>query len=1248
MNLTPNQLRAVTTTGGEILVSAGAGSGKTSVLARRCAHLVADAPQRCRIDQLLVVTFTESAAVEMRDRIGRVLRERLAATPADAWIRRQLLLLDLAPISTIHAFCRRTLARHYLAAGVDPGFSVMDEQESAALRDDVLDRLLRERRLGDGPLTEQYEQLLRLYAGGYDGSLKERIVDLHSFMESLPDPENWAAAVLAQYADAAADKLSVAWSRARSEHLQGRLTEHVAAGAQVVEEFAARPGAEPVVKPLHEYIAALTGELARLRAMTNDSAIDAVCGAIAQLPALKLPVRTKKVQSLPSDQLAGFDDSIAAARAWRDHFKSSLQECDAAHTAADWAEGLARVRPHLAALFDLTAAFREQFAAARQRLGRMDFADLERFTLRLLRSSPATVTALRAEYEHVLVDEYQDVNPLQDELLRCIARLAPTGEASNLFCVGDVKQSIYRFRMAEPELFVRRWQALESSGPSRGACIDLPDNFRSRPAVLAAVNRVMSRLMTADFGLVDYDERSKLRGGVSADVPEPPASPVELHLLLDRSSRADPDEAGNADAVAEDATDQSRLQSGESPHLDLERIEVEALQLADRMHALRAAEPSLAWRDMAVLLRSPGPRLDFLLNRLTSMGVPVFTDRGGGLFGVLAVRDLRAVLALLDNAQQDIPLAALLRSPFCTTVAGLHALPLSDGQLLRVRAHTRGVPFHAAVRAYAGAGPDVPLRDALRSVLDRIAAWRHAARCLTVPELISLIYRETAALDLDGGPAGADGRAVALLAIHDAARRFAGFARQGLHRFVRYLDEMEARDEELRSPPSPGAADVVRVMSIHQAKGLEFPFVFLIDAGRRFNLNDARQAVILDRRLGPALKAVDEDRWITYPTLAHRLASARIRDESRSEELRLLYVALTRAKRRLFIYGTAGRRAAAALERPQARPDGPLPLARRRSAATMLDWLADVVAAEPPSSPPLFQVFTHAADEVPAAQRPVAPLSTADGWMQRAARLEPLPKEWTPAIDDVVRERRAVERLSADYSAAPLTEVASVVAASELKRRWLQHADPELPAESITAQRRHAPTQGRIWRRPRFATDGAAPLPTERGTWTHLLLQHLDLSRPCDLHDLRAQLKALSERLRLAPDQLAAIDIESIAWFFTEPPGRELRDARDRLLRETPFVLSVSPHRYDPAAAARDGGDFLVVRGVIDCLYSTAEGWVVLDWKTDTVGAAGLAERITTYTPQLDIYAQAATELLREPVYRRRLVFLAARHVADV
>lgn len=1258
---TDAQRRAITTTGASMLVSAGAGSGKTLVLAERCAYLVAAARPSCRVDQLLVVTFTEAAAAQMRERISKALRARSTAAPTDVRLRKQIELLELASISTIHAFCKRALDRHFAQAGLDPATEVMDAREAECLRRETAQAVFDRLDERSDALGKAFDAFVSTYG---ENRLVDQVLRLDAFLASLADRKQWVSDARTQCRPAAGGQLSKECVGLLIGHWTTELTGQVEAVAVQLDDLRRGPSVlAGHVDCLAAYDAAVVEWLRRLEGGGGAAAVDAVTEAIGAYAFPAIPRRSKKIDALPAPECAAF---VAASEALcevrKRLFRQRLRDSFGRFTTADWAEGVRRTSPHAMTFLDLTEAFSRAYRQAKDDLGVIDFSDLEHRTLELLREETNGVAQrLRDRFEHVLVDEYQDVNPIQEAILRCVSREGEDPRPDNFFVVGDVKQSIYGFRLAEPQLFLDRMKAAargaqgedatgspqSSNGVPSVEVVDLVDNFRSAEPVIDGINAVFERLMAPDVSQISYDEHARLKFGRKEDGASNGGGVVEVHIL-DNDTRT-----AGAEADASD-------DRGEA--FDWERIEREAYVVAKRIEGLVA--DGREYGDIVVLLRSMVPRGSVFVRTLSRMGVPAYGDVAGGFFDSLEVKDVLSLLALLDNQQQDIPLAAVLRSP-------LFDDPLTDSELVEIRMIGRHVPFHAAVRQYAAEGGHAGLRGRLHGVLDRLDHWRRQVRRRPLADVLWDLYEDTGYLAYVTGLSEGAQRRANLIGLHERARQFGTFGRSGLYRFLRFIDGLIDAGEELEPGRVANSSEnVVRVMSIHRSKGLEFPVVFVAELGKQFNVSDASGTILFDRHLGIGIEAVDTERRVIYPTLLHRLVSEEVKSRSLAEELRVLYVAMTRAKERLLLVGTGGLGKIGELRNQYAGRDGVLPLLARRTVASMLDWVLAAVSCrndgsvkfpgegEAANIGQLFRIQTYDRSAMatwaldPPPQRGVAKK------LEQCARLKLAP---SPAPSDVAGGvvKLVKQRLTAPYPAAALTRTPAVAAASELKRRWSDTDRSEDPGAVLPASRGMdgPPDDARVAASfhvggrltgPAFLASAAGVDARHRGTTTHAFLEFLDLARPCDADDLRAQLESMVADGCFIESEASEIDHEAVAWFCGMPLGRRLCHAATRVLREWPFVIGVEPTRYDPSAMARDVGDTLLVRGIVDCLFDAGDGWEIVDYKTDRVEGERLIARADAYRGQLGIYAKAVETTLAAPVHRRWLVFLAAREIVEV
>lgn len=1329
--LTTAQADAVESVGRSVAVSAAAGSGKTSVLARRCAHLVCDADddRRCDADALLVLTFTEAAAAEMRERITGTIRERADEAPTDARLRRQVALIGVARISTVHSFCAWIVRRWFNEAGVDPAFGQLDEAESAMLRREVLDEVfasLYAARPADTaadplspeadsearwnpPLARGFVRLVDDYGLGRDEWIGDFVLKIAAFVESLPDPERWLDEAVASVRDrpesictdrVAALQRELEWQREHAALVAAQIrtldpfcaqyADRAEAHADVLGNFAdqLQPTRDPqqgrdrkeAVDPNRDRkgVASspdpIPGGATAARADEGDwrTAFESVRAAI-----MAYDVAGGRMSPLPrgSDEETKRDKDEAAAL-WnktKGRFKDRIQSAFGRFSVEEWLDGLRRTAPYIETIVELVRAHRDAYAQRKARMGVLDFADLERFAFNVLHVENRIATSQRAgtpaplsshqragtpapipsavaktiqdRFAHVLVDEFQDINPLQAAILRLVSREADPEHDDNLFVVGDVKQSIYGFRLAEPAMFRERFDRFRNQ-PRSGHAIHLSENFRSRPRILEAVNAVFRAVMRRELGALEYDTDSELRRGRTGTPGEPQAA-VEFHLLDREFGDADPDgDAPDEDAAGDDdAGASAEPLPGVCRGLDASKwsaIEREAHLIATRIRSLTGAgAPPVAFRDCAVLLRSAKVNAAQMAEMLNRMGVPAYAEASGSLLERMETRDLIAALHLLDNPMQDIPLASVLRS-------GIVFDPFTEDELLEIRCIDRDIPFHETVGKYAQAGADEALRDRITRFESAVARLREAARRRPLAEVIWRILHERDYLAYAGGLPGGTHRHANLIRMHDLARKFGTLRRQGLHRFLRFIESLADREETISAANAGGAAqDVVRVMTIHQSKGLEFPVVFVAGLGTRFNLSDRSGRMIRGRSTGIGLRVVDPTAMIEYPTAAHQRVADELDRDTRAEELRILYVAMTRAKDRLVLLGSM-KGAEGAID-GLTGGGGPPSTLQLATAMTPLDWLVPAIGCTPAAQvarggvgvtdATIFDVHVHGAAQM-AEWRIEGGLSETRGDWRAAARLDPLPDD-EPCGPDDPRVEEILERIEFQYPDLAVSSIRATVAASEFSGTHDYFNDPEI--------RRSAPASVAPFEIPpsRYAAPGVAMDAAARGTVTHRVLQHLDFHAADGEDGVASELQRMQGAGLLTAEELDVVDRDAIAWWLATPLAATIREAGPRFRREFLFVSAEPCRVFDATIDAADDHTVLV-RGIVDGIIDGDEGLEILDYKTDAITEASLADRVEKYRPQLQLYGRAVERLWRKPVRRASLVFLTPRRVIEV
>lgn len=1155
---TEAQEAAISHRGGHVVCAAAAGAGKTAVLTERVVRRLADPAEPVDVDQLLVVTFTRAAAAEMRRRIGQALRERAAGAPS-LW--RQAWLLPHADITTLHGFCERTLRRNFAEAGCDPQFALLDPAEAASLRAECLDRLIDERYRGGGPFLEAVTR----YGGRrLDSALRPLILRLHDFALSQEDPQAWIAGAAAGMADPAFAEARCVASRALAT--AARRTE------RAIRLAAGPDGPEG-------YLRALESDARMLEALlaAADGPWDDFAAALRTAGFVPLPPAGRAADQLLSERV----------RHLRDATKAQVRAAAAgpfgrreAELTAEATTVAAAVRP----LTDLVAELQNAYLAAKRGRNALDFADLEHEALRLLRG-PAGA-AIGERYHEVLVDESQDLSPVQDGLLSALCGRAP------LFAVGDLRQSIYGFRLADPTRFLARTRLYAEGGG--GVRIALPHNFRSRRAIISGVNYLFDRLFPAPGAEIPPAEAGPLLYG--ADYGERD-EPIGLLLL-----------EGDMEAEESTATEREAEAVAELCARWVGRASVR------ERDGLRPARPG----DVAVLLRALSGVAPLYAEALAARGLPSWVPAGGGRAGSPEVEAVLAWLAVLDNPRQDIPLAAALRGPFGD---------FSDAELAEVRLAAPRGDLWDGLQAVAAGGDGLARRAG--AWLLGLEGWRTAARRGGYAELLGSALAASRYRARAGGLPGGRERLRNLDWAEErchAAERVPGLDLPGLIEFLRRGDSGETVAEG-----AAAAGDAVRILSVHGSKGLEFPLVVVAGLGRRFNLSDRTGDVLVHREAGLGARVVDPQRHLRWPGLRHAAVAARIAADTRAEELRLLYVAMTRAREGLHLVGSLRGLEERAAEWLAGGPDPDLD-----DGACPLDWLGPVLAGHPDVALPLASLR--------GAPLPAAPPDPGGSRWSVELRLsesaESLPDGATPPAAESdqppgagAEREDALARLRAEaawrYPFADRAALPAKVTVGELRDAAAGEEEPAAPLRPAASEA------------PRAGTGGLTP--AEIGSATHLLLRHIDPRGGTRVAQLRTLADSLAARALLAPAAAGAIDTEAVAAYLRRPLGQRFAAAHaaGALRREVPFALRL------PAAEVHRGlaesEEWVLVQGVFDALLLEGAGLVLIDYKTDHLdGPAGLERAVAHHRPQLALYARAAAAAWGRPVAEAWLCFLAA------
>ena len=1177
IELTREQRAAVENRGGDLLVSAAAGSGKTRVLVER---LMTRVEQGEDIDRFLVITFTNAAAAELRDRIAAAIHARLAQRPGDRHLRRSATLVYKAPICTIDAFCLDFLRQWGHLADLDPDFRLCDEAEGDELRRRALEEVLEARYAGiadDAPFAALVDAL----AGERDDqTLEDVILDVHRRVQAQADPVGWLMARKRDFVLPDGIGLEdTPWGRALladGHELAGYWLEAMTALRSEVAwddllEKNYGPSLDGTIDGLERLYSALGGGW--------DAAADC------------FPVPFPRAGAK-----RGEHDEVLKARmtAQRDECKKQIRKLGERFdvTAEQAMEDLRAVGPAMTALLDVTAEFDAAFTRLKRRRRLIDFADGEHLTVRLLTNPDGSPSDLARDvgrqFAEIMVDEYQDTNAVQNAIFGALSA------GDNLFMVGDVKQSIYRFRLAEPGIFLDKYSRFPPADGARageGRKILLSDNFRSRPEVLDGVNFIFRNIMTRAAGELDYTAAEALRPG-RADLPPDGRYCVELDCV-DLSTLADEGD--------EEKTDKD-LVSARAAARRIRELLDGGLPIGDR--PVRA-------EDIVILLRSPGPVLRYYAAALDELGIPWSAEGGQEFFGTTEISVAIALLQVLDNPRQDVALLAALRSPLFNFTPDRLALLRSAGEGTVYDCLTAG-----AVRGEEDCVSFLTLLSELRDLAAEEGSHRllwHIYGRLDIPAVFAAM------------PDGQRRRAN-LMALYDEAVRFEGGGHRGLMAFLLHLSRMA--ENGLTVPVPGGETGGVRLLSIHKSKGLEFPVVLVCGLDRQFNEADTKATILFHPELGLGPKRTDRARGLRYTTAARDAAALRLRQQLRAEEMRLLYVAMTRAEHKLILFSAVNGRSGQ-LSTLAGQAQCPPPPRQMGAARSMSEWVLAPVLCRTDSAP------LWAGLDVP---RPDPPADEGFPWEIRLLSGADYEKSQGQGGAEVQADNGTAlpdglgSRLGWRYPHGGCAAIPSKLTATQLKGR-----EKDSEAAENAVELRPAPSQGTTLRRPVF--EGQRPLtPAQKGTALHMVMQYLDYGRTGSLAEIEDEISRLVLGQYITPQQGAAVDPADILRFFRSGLGLRLRGS-SRVEREFKFSLLAPAADY---YAEAEPGEQVLLQGVVDCWFVEADGTVtVVDFKTDRVGESAVAARAEDYRPQLDAYARALSQAAGMAVRRRCLWFFS-------
>lgn len=1239
-HFTDGQWQSIYDAGDNILVSASAGSGKTTVLVQRVIEKI-KAGQN--VDELLIVTYTEAAAKEMKGRIQEAIQMAIT-TESNQELKNhltsQLILIPTAHISTLHAFCLQVIRKYYYLINIDPVFRMLtDETEMILLKEEVWDELRTE--LYDKESLHFYRLTEMFSNDRSDEGLTRTIFALYDFARANPNPNAWLGSLADAYQTT--DKLADVpiYQEVLKKQLIRETEQLLTAGKEVVR----LAEGEPAFEKAYQVVASELPSYENLLELVSNDELEAVYQLInhdflsARYPSLRNLDPLEKEQNKAIQEI-------------RKNNKKIIE---------NWSKGLFSLPPEkmlqvmadaqevVSYMGEVAGLFETAYSQRKESLNLLDFNDLEHYTLKILATindngdweGTEASNYYRHLFKEVLVDEYQDINQLQESILFWLRQ--PIEGAGNFFMVGDVKQSIYSFRLADPTLFIEKYNQFEEK--SGGRRIILAENFRSRSDVLDFTNLVFQQLMDNQLGQLAYDKPAQLINGFKGF---PEHNQVAPELLIFES-----EEEETADF--EDVGDDFEISTKTEGELRLVGQKIKELFDTDYQIFDKKTKESRTINYSDIVLLSPTKKNNLvLLEIFKEMDIPLEVNDTQNYFQATEIKIMMSLLKIIDNPYQDIPLAAVLRSPI---------VGLKENDLAFIRSQAIDASFYEGFKASLLVAEDrhnQALLEKLHTFNQLLRQWRQMARRKELITLIWSIYEETGFLDYVGGMSSGKQRQANLHALYQRAASYEEMSFKGLFQFVRFIEKMADKDKDLAEPTDLSEQrEAVRVMTIHGSKGLEFPVVFVLDLTHQFNLMDLKQPYIFDVGLGAGIKYTDTAERLNYLTLPYLAIRERKRNRLLSEEMRKLYVALTRAEEKLFLVGSYKNRDAAFKKWGIGAEETTMVLSEstRLKGRSLMDWVGMTLMRHPrmnqfENSIPiakLAELMTHPGDFA------VYFYNTTDlkKWQDEIVENRPVPEKVTVTerVSQLDKEALAFakEQLAFNYPDVVATKTASYQSVSEIKRVFEDPDNVDLMTLDLSDQ---APKLVNRYvddglAKPAFLAQEEAVNYADIGSGTHLLLQMISLEIPPTIDSLSIQRQTLIDKGLLSESVAKKINLEKLSRFFQSDFGKQLLVNAAYVKREAPFSLLLKASDiYLNYPEYSD--DTLLIHGIIDGYIETENELILYDFKTDYIGdQKKIPEIKRKYSGQLHLYRQALEAAKNRPVTGVKLILLDINEVLD-
>ncbi|SKC49097.1 helicase-exonuclease AddAB subunit AddA [Maledivibacter halophilus] len=1177
---TKEQEKAINIRGKNLLVSAAAGSGKTAVLVERIIKLITE--DMIDINKLLIVTFTNAAAGEMRERIlDAIIKEIENGSKYEEHLRRQITLLGRSYITTLHSFCIDIARRNFHLVDIDPSFRIGDMTETSILIEETLEELLEDEYK---EANEYFIELVEGFGGNReDVKFRELILKIYGFIQSKPYPEKWLKESIEQF-------------NMTKEEFEKSLWIETIKGSIEIE----LKGSKDLIEGAIELCNKINGPKEYEEALIQDKNIleNLISGLNTSLEKFYENANNvvyPKLKTIRGNRKMEIDENLQnEVKELRNKYKDNIKSIKEKILVKSFDEYLNQINamyPTMKYLSELIIQFGNRYSEKKLDKGILDFNDLEHYALKILENQEVQ-REYKKKFQHIFVDEYQDSNIVQETILNRIKR------ENNLFMVGDVKQSIYRFRLADPSLFIEKYTGYQREDGDLNQRIDLSQNFRTRVEILEGINYLFKNIMSKNLGEIDYTENAYLYKGLDfEDIPNPN---IELNII-------------------EDMVDSSEETLEELE--EMSKVETEARFVVNKIKALirqKTYNPkikeyrNIEYKDIVILLRSPKVWAPIFLEVFIKEGIPVYADDNSGYFDTIEINMFLDILKLIDNKRQDIPLLGVMRS----LIGGF-----TIEELIKIRLGNMEGSYYEAIEDYILNNDDM-LKLKLKEFLDKLEGWSVEARYLKLDEFIWKLLMETGYYHYVGAMPGGIQRQANLRILVDRASQFEKSAINGLFLFLRFIDRLTKSKGDMGSAKTLGENEnVVRIMSIHKSKGLEFPVVICSGMGKNFNLKDIQQDILLHKDLGLGPKFVDIEKRIYNQTLPQLAIRRKMKIENLSEEMRILYVALTRAIDKLILVGSVKE-----LERESKKWLRGTALHNLVKGRSYLDWICSSLAKHKDGEAirqlgkALFDEDSIESNEK--SRWTINLINKKEIFFEEAEKiqsskeyrrkLEEFQLEIEPKYKDIIEERFRWE-----YPNKCDIGIPSKLAVSDIKKASVRNMNDivyKIPS---------------LVKKPKFIEGKRKFTKAETGTIIHFVMQHVDLKKVNSINEIKEEIDIMVTKELLTYEEAEIVNPEKILRFFESSIGKRILKSH-RIYREAPFILKKKA--ADVIEDLEDCTEELLIQGIVDCYFEEDDDLVLIDYKTGSVFDGNIERLLRRYKVQMELYREALQVITRKRV----------------